>query len=200
MARTRRATAANSSRDRVGGHHEQEASFHPDRKSLRRRAGVCAERQRPYARPGHGDARRHLQQHGRARHREALRVPGPRQRCAVERRRPGPEQQDLVPGLRREFRPQRPVHVPARRHVRRVQGRGVPQRHPAHPLVERVLALRGERRQRADGDVPFAALPTNPPPRGTGIISGSATTGATPAATANGRRTVRGTSGSTATR
>ena len=82
------------------------------------------------------------------------RVPGPRQRRAVERRRPGPQQQDVVLGLRRELRPHRPVHVPARRHVRRVQGGCLPQRHPARALVERLDALRGRRRHRPDGDLP----------------------------------------------
>jgi hypothetical protein len=40
-------------------------------------------------------------------------------------------------GLRRELRPHRPVHVPARRHVRHLQGGRIPQRHAAHVLVER---------------------------------------------------------------
>ena len=76
-----------------------------------------------------------------------------RQRRAVERRRSGPQQPDVVPGLRRELRPHGPVHVPARRHVRRVQGGGVPERHPAHVLVERLYAVHRERRQRPDGDL-----------------------------------------------
>ena len=82
------------------------------------------------------------------------RVPGSRQRRAVQRRRPGPQQQDVVFGLRRELRPHRPVHVPARRHVRRVQGGRVPERHPAHLLVERLDAVHRQRRQRPDGDLP----------------------------------------------
>ena len=36
---------------------------------------------------------------------QAPAIPGPQQRRAVERRRPGPQQHDLVPGLRRELRP-----------------------------------------------------------------------------------------------
>ena len=62
----------------------------------------------------------------------------------------------LVRRLRRELRPQRPVHVPARRHVRRLQGRGVPQRDAAQFLVQRRHAVRRRGQQPADGDVPAA--------------------------------------------
>ena len=48
-----------------------------------------------------------------------------------------PQQHHLVRWLRREFRPHRPVHVPARRHVRHLQDRGVPQRDAAQLSIRR---------------------------------------------------------------
>ena len=146
---------------------------------------------------GTATARRHPQQHERDRQRPARPVPGPRQRRDVERRRPGAQQHDVVPGLRRELRPRRPVHVPARRRVRRVQVGDIPQRYPAHVLVVRLHAVRRQRRQPADGDVPAGAPADQPADRPAGTPSGWATTAATWAATPSGRRTARGTSGPT---
>ena len=58
-------------------------------------------------------------------------------------------------GLRRELRPHRPVHVPARRHVRHLQGRCVPERHAAQfPHGVGAHAVQRFRRQCTDGDVP----------------------------------------------
>ncbi len=66
-------------------------------------------------------------------------------------------------------------------------------------LVERLDAVRRQRRQRPDGDLPAGGAAANPA-GGQWNSSGWATTGATRAASGSGRRTARGTSGSTATR
>ena len=68
----------------------------------------------------------------------------------------GRSSNDLVRGLRREHRPRRPVHVPARRHVRRLQVRRVPQRDAAQLLEQRDHAVQRRGRQHACGDVPAA--------------------------------------------
>ena len=68
-------------------------------------------------------------------------------------------------GYGENFGRERPVHVPARRHVRRVQGGSLPQRHPAHVLVDRLHALHRQRRQPADGDVPAGGAAVQPADR-----------------------------------
>ena len=102
-------------------------------------------------------------------------------------------------GYGENFGRSRPVHVPARRHVRRVQVRRVPQRHPAHVLVFRLHALRRQRRQPADGDVPACGHHGHPADRVERVHAGLRPPRLR-AATRSGRRTARGTSGSTATR